>query len=142
MSARDATPILPTVVIPRSRLWVRLPAISLVQVTPPFPAYPSGHAVFGGALFQTLRNVYGTDRIRFTFVSEELNGITPGNNGVPSALLPRTFNTFSQAEEENGQSRIYLGIHWAFNKTAGITQGRQIADYVYQHAFVPVRRGR
>ena len=31
--------------------------------TPPFPAYPSGHAVFGGALFQTLRRFYGTDRM-------------------------------------------------------------------------------
>jgi hypothetical protein len=35
--------------------------------TPPFPAYPSGHAGFGGALFQTLRNFYGTDNIPFTF---------------------------------------------------------------------------
>src|SRR5439155_7140679 len=37
--------------------------------TPPFPAYPSGHAGFGGALFQTLRRCYQTDRIAFTFVS-------------------------------------------------------------------------
>src|SRR6476620_4548730 len=34
--------------------------------TPPFPAYPSGHAGFGGALFETLRNFYHTDHsIRF-----------------------------------------------------------------------------
>ena len=26
------------------------------------------------------------------------------------------FSTLSQAEEENGQSRIYLGIHWSFDK--------------------------
>ena len=32
--------------------------------TPPFPAYPSGHAGFGGALFQILREFYGTDRHR------------------------------------------------------------------------------
>ena len=29
--------------------------------TPPFPAYPSGHAGFGGALFQVLRRFYRTD---------------------------------------------------------------------------------
>ena len=33
--------------------------------TPPFPAYPSGHAGFGGALFETLRQFMGTDDIRF-----------------------------------------------------------------------------
>src|SRR6185295_5157926 len=36
--------------------------------TPPFPAYPSGHATFGGAVFQMLRNYFRTDNIPFTFV--------------------------------------------------------------------------
>jgi hypothetical protein len=105
--------------------------------TPPFPAYPSGHAAFGGALFQTLRNFYGRDRIPFTFVSDELNGETRDNQGNVRPLLPRTFATLSQAEEENGQSRIYLGIHWSFDKTAGITQGRRIANHVFKSAFRP-----
>jgi hypothetical protein len=103
--------------------------------TPPFPAYPSGHAGFGGALFETLRNYYHTDDIRFTFTSDEFNGTTVDNAGNVRALKPRTFTSFSQAEEENGQSRIYLGIHWAFDKTQGIAQGRKVADYVYQNAF-------
>lgn len=109
--------------------------------TPPFPAYPSGHATFGGALFETLRNFYGRDDISFTFVSDEFNGVTQDNSGNPRPLTPRSFSTLSQAEEENGQSRIYLGIHWSFDKTEGITQGRRVADYVFENAFRP-HRGR
>jgi membrane-associated phospholipid phosphatase len=108
--------------------------------TPPFPSYPSGHAGFGGALFQVLRRFYGTDAIPFTFVSDEFNGETVGNDGVVRPLLPRSFQSLSQAEEENGQSRIYLGIHWAFDKTEGISQGRKVGDWVFERAFRP--RGR
>ena len=108
--------------------------------TPPFPSYPSGHAGFGGAVFQLLRRYYGTDKIAFTFVSDEYNGVTRDHNGVVRPLIPRTFQSLSQAEEENGQSRIYLGIHFAFDKTDGIDQGRRIADYVVGHAFQPRRK--
>lgn len=107
--------------------------------TPPFPSYPSGHAGFGGALFQVLRRFYGTDNVPFTFVSDELNGETVANDGTVRPLVPRSFKTFSQAEEENGQSRIYLGIHWEFDKTQGIAQGRKVANYVFDNAFRPLR---
>lgn len=103
--------------------------------TPPFPAYPSGHAGFGGTIFQILRRFFGTDHIAFTFVSDELNGITKDNQGNSRPLRPRSFTTLSQAEEENGQSRIYLGIHWAFDKTGGIAQGRLIGDYLWNHLY-------
>jgi hypothetical protein len=108
--------------------------------TPPFPAYPSGHAGFGGALFQTLRRFYRKDHIRFTFVSDELNGITHDNQGNVRPLVPRSFDSLSAAEDENGQSRIYLGIHWRFDKTAGIAQGRKVADWVFDHTFQPILR--
>jgi hypothetical protein len=92
----------------------------------------------GGALFQTLRRYYRTDNIPFTFVSDELNGVTKDNTGTARPLVPRSFATLSQAEEENGQSRIYLGIHWAFDKTEGIAMGRKVADYVFDNAFTPI----
>jgi hypothetical protein len=103
--------------------------------TPPFPSYPSGHAGFGGALFETLRKFYDTDSIAFSFMSDEFNGVTRGNNGVTRPVVTRSFSSLSQAEEENGQSRIYLGIHWSFDKTEGIAQGRKVADWGFGHAF-------
>jgi membrane-associated phospholipid phosphatase len=106
--------------------------------TPPFPAYPSGHAGFGGALFQTLRRFYGTDDIPFTFTSDEFNLDTRDNEGNLRPLERRGFRSLSHAEEENGQSRIYLGIHWAFDKTEGIAQGRRVADFVFERLFVPL----
>ncbi len=105
--------------------------------TPPFPSYPSGHAGFGGALFQTLRRFYGTDEIAFTFVSDEYNGVTHDNQGNVRPYLPRSFMNLSEAEEENGQSRIYLGIHWSYDKTEGITLGRNVADWVFDHSALP-----
>ena len=105
--------------------------------TPPFPAYPSGHAGFGGAFFELLRKYYRTDRIQFTFISDEFNGVTRDNNGTLRPVVERSFSSLSQAEEENGQSRIYLGIHWAFDKTEGIAQGRRVGDYVFTHAMQP-----
>lgn len=118
------------------------PASNLLgpNFTPPFPSYPSGHAGFGGALFQVLRRVFGTDNVSFTFVSDEFNGVTRGNDGQIRPLRPRSYTTLSQAEEENGQSRIYLGIHWAFDKTESITLGRNVGDYVLDHAFQPAHR--
>ena len=74
-------------------------------------------------------------------MSDELNGVTEDHQGFVRPLRPRSFSSLSEAEEENGQSRIYLGIHWAFDKTDGIALGRRVADAVFQHAFVPLGEG-
>ena len=120
------------------------PASNLIgpNFTPPFPAYASGHATFGGALFQVLRRVFKTDDISFSFVSDELDGVTRDNTGAVRPRAPRSFNSLSDAEEENGQSRIYLGIHFAFDKTDGIQQGNRIADFVFRHVYRPDDRRR
>lgn len=101
--------------------------------TPPFPAYTSGHATFGAAMFQTLERFYGTDAISFRFTSDEFNGVTRGANGRIRPRVTRTFATLTEAKEENAESRIYLGIHWRFDADQGIATGDAVADYVFDN---------
>lgn len=105
--------------------------------TPPFPAYPSGHATFGAAALHITRLFYGipignrsADNISNTvtnvpaggitnetsYVSEEFNGINKDANG---SFRPKHFRQFDdglwQMIKENGLSRVYLGVHWSFD---------------------------
>src|SRR5262249_16477991 len=43
----------------------------------------------------------------------------------------------SAAANEAGQSRIWAGIHWAFDVTAGNAQGAAVATYVFQNFLLP-----
>ncbi len=110
--------------------WVPLgspgddPNSSTDDFTPPFPTYVSGHATFGGALFSTLADFYGTDDVAFTLTSEELPGVE------------RSFTSFSQAMEENGRSRVYLGVHFFFDDLEGQVLGSDVAEYIANRPFV------
>lgn len=108
--------------------------------TPPFPSYTSGHATFGGAVFRVLERFYGTDDISFTFVSDELNGVTTDSVGKVRPYRPRTFHSFSQAAQENARSRIYLGIHWQFDADEGVRCGYAVGDYVFDTVLRPSKK--
>jgi hypothetical protein len=69
-------------------------------------------------------------------VSDEWNGVTRDNEGWTRPKWPRSYRTLSQAEAEAGQSRIYLGVHWQFDKTNGLALGHQVADYVFRRGLV------
>lgn len=91
--------------------------------TPPFPAYPSGHATFGAAAFQAVRLFYEyeaglPDNIAFDVVSGELDGASTDRNGTVRTRHERHFDSLWQAIFENGLSRVYLGVHWAFDAFA------------------------
>lgn len=129
--------------------------------TPPFPAYPSGHATFGAAAFHVTRLFYGVPAGNhqpddlfngLDFVSDEFNGVSTDNRGTVRPRHRRNFpGGLWQMIEENGRSRVYLGVHWVFDAFAvkadnspdlakqvggkfvgGVPLGLQIAEDVFQ----------
>lgn len=109
---------------------------------PPFPAYPSGHATFGGACFQITRQFYKKrdslpwsldepDDIGFEYVSDELNGVSRdldqlydptqaiiNQPGTVRTRVVRSFPSLWAAMFENAVSRVWLGVHWRFDAFA------------------------
>ena len=87
------------------------------------PATPPATPPSATALFTTLAQFYGTDDIAFTISSDEFNTITLDENGQPRPLMPRSYTSFSEASDENAQSRIYIGVHFHFDKVEGMNAG-------------------
>ena len=103
--------------------------------TPPFPSYPSGHAVFGGALMDVIRNYFPEDT-SFDFTSDEFNGKNaPAGSTEPRKRITRHFDQLRQVEDENAKSRVYLGVHWQFDADAGVAQGNQVGSFVAAQAL-------
>ena len=108
------------------------------NATPPFPAYPSGHATFGAAAFQITRLFYGVDRDSTqddlfkdqngndgAFVSDELNGVNKDNNGTVRPRHARSFRDgLWRMIIQNGRSRVDLGVHWVFDAFAVDANGQ------------------
>lgn len=93
-------------------------------VTPNFPAYTSGHSTFSGAVSAALAALLGRDTFPFT---------------LTSAGITRSFERLSAAAEEAGASRVYGGIHFAFDNERGLEAGRAIGELVARTRLRPAR---
>jgi membrane-associated phospholipid phosphatase len=91
------------------------------QVTPPNPAYLSGHATQSGAAATVLTALFG--RKAFTDTLHTDHHLVP-----PQA--PRTFRSFDEAAAEAAVSRLYAGIHFAFDSDDGLSTGRCVGETI------------
>jgi len=96
-------------------LTVADPTWTPLFATPSHPSYVSGHSTFSAAGAAVLTAVFGDD---YAF--------SVGSTGLPG--VTREFDSFVAAAEEAGISRIYGGIHFMQDNTAGLAIGGQVGD--------------
>lgn len=129
-----------------------LPNASTDDFTPPFPAYVSGHATMGGAIFKTLELFYGTNDFAAADAAIGVDPVT-GQYTLHSTEAGggdvRPYVRFTQVgdlgpgmenspEGENSMSRVYLGVHWRMDQEDGQALGRAVAQYVASNYFQAV----
>ncbi len=98
------------------------PTWTPLLITPSHPEYPSGHSVASGASSAVLTAFFG-DGNEFSVTSE----LTPG--------VTRNFSSFSGAELEIRDARVFGGIHYRTACIDGQALGRRVANYVLANAL-------
>ncbi len=93
---------------------------------PPFPSFPSGHAINAGTSAAILIDLYGND---FTFVDDSHVG-RERDHVREVDFRARKFDSFWEAAEETANSRFYGGIHIPYDNEVGLRKGREIAKNV------------
>ncbi len=96
-------------------------------VSPPYPTYAGNAAAASASLATTLALFFGRDDIAFQI-----------SFGSPSNAI-RSYSSFSALNTEVSRSRVYGGIHFNFDNTAGQSIGRNVANFVFQNYLTPRR---
>ena len=101
--------------------------------SPPFAEYTSGHSAFSASGARILQLFTGSDDFgaSVTFAPGE-SRFEPGV--TPTGPLTLEWDTFSEAADEGGISRLYGGIHFDDGDQNGRALGRQVGDAVWQQA--------
>lgn len=89
--------------------------------TPPFPAYPSGHATFSAVAAEVLTSEFGYNH---PMVDKCHLGRTEFIG------TPRSFDSFYDMAFENAYSRLPIGVHYRMDAEAGLDLGYRIGRKV------------
>jgi hypothetical protein len=89
--------------------------------TPPFPSYPSGHAMIGAATSAVLTDLYGSSYKLTDRSHKDLKDFM---------VKARTFNSFDEMANENAISRVFLGVHWRFDCEEGLRLGSLVGKEI------------
>jgi hypothetical protein len=114
-----------------------------LAATPSHPSNTAGHGTTGAAAFEVLRAYFGSDAIGPDGKAVTLGSLpwlTGTNNGTGN-VTTRSVSTFTQAQLENGASRLYLGVHFGFDNLQGQLLGTALADSIIVRSGDPAAYG-
>jgi hypothetical protein len=112
--------------------WIPYQAATVV--TPPFPEYVSGHSTFSSAAAEALTDFTGNPY--FDLCATVPTGSSKFENGlVPAGPVTLCWETFQDAAEQAGMSRLYGGIHFQRGNREGLELGQQVGRAVWRQAL-------
>jgi hypothetical protein len=89
------------------------------------PEYPSGHGCFTGAVTESLRNYFGTKKVRLV-ISSTATGAGP----------PRTFETLDELVADVENARVWGGLHYRTTMTDSAKHFPRIARDIGRKHFL------
>jgi hypothetical protein len=98
-------------------------------VTPPYPSHSSNMACIGAGAARMLANVFGTDTKSFT---------ATWYSASSTVVHSQPYNSFWALAVDEGNSRVWGGIHFRFEITASQTSCSDVADYMFENRMQPL----
>lgn len=95
---------------------------------PPFPAFPSGHAIQAAAAATAMADVFGNE---FSFI--DTSHVGRKRDEIRNVdFVAQLFDNFWEVASETADSRFYGGIHTPQDNKVGLVEGKKIATHVNQ----------
>lgn len=98
-------------------------------VTPPYPSHGSNMACIGAGAARMLANVFGTDAKSFTATWYSTSS---------TIVHSQQYNSFWALAVDEGNSRIWGGIHFRFEIEDSQTSCSELADYLFENRMRPL----
>jgi hypothetical protein len=102
------------------------PAWESLLVTPPHPDYPSAHCMAAGAVAQVVRELFGGEEVKYSYVYP------------PGLGMMRSYTSLAQIEKEMEDSRVFAGIHFRSTNEHSTELGRKVGTYAVANHLRPL----
>jgi len=106
------------------------PTWESLLVTPPHPEYPSAHCIVAGAVAQVMREFFGNDEVKFSYVFP------------PGLGMMRSYTSLTQIEKEMEDARVFAGIHFRSTDQYSTELGRMVGAYAVANHLRPAAASR